>query len=153
GRARARHRHDLRGRRRAGRAPRRRLAGPGGRPRGGALPGGRRDEGPPGVLLRGGAARDGCRAALRPRGAGRAVAGAWLPAGSGRLRLGWRLLLFLATGVLVAMAVGLLLPPSALAGSAAVLAGAVVGGWVMLARDHRSPAALGFPLGRAALRE
>lgn len=81
------------------------------------------------------------------------MAGDWLHTDSGRLRLGWRLLLFLVTGVLVAMAVGLLLPPSALAGSAAVLAGAVVGGWVMLARDGRSPAALGFPLGRAALRE
>ena len=74
-----------------------------------------------------------------------------LRTGDGRLRLGWRLVLFLALTAAVAALVGAVLPAGLLTGSAALLVGSVVGGWALLALDGRPPAALGFPLGRATL--
>jgi uncharacterized protein len=69
----------------------------------------------------------------------------------GRLRLGWRLALFLALTIAVAGLVSVLLPPGVLTGSAALLAGSVVAGCALLVLDGRPPAALGFPLGRGML--
>ncbi|HUF76012.1 MAG TPA: CPBP family glutamic-type intramembrane protease, partial [Longimicrobiales bacterium] len=71
----------------------------------------------------------------------------------GRLRLGWRLALFLALTVAVVALVAALLPPGVLAGSVALLAGAVAAGCALLVLDGRPAAALGFPLGRATLVE
>jgi uncharacterized protein len=76
------------------------------------------------------------------------IAGAVFRTDAGRLRLGWRLVLFLVTAAAVAVAVGLVLPASMLAGSAAMLTGSVMAGWLLLAQDGRPPAALGFHLGR-----
>ena len=71
--------------------------------------------------------------------------------GEGRLRLGWRLLAFFAVTACVAVAAGLALPPSVLGGSAALLLGGLVAGWLLLDLDGRRPAALGFHLdGKAA---
>ncbi len=70
--------------------------------------------------------------------------GTVLTGADGRLRLGWRLLFFLVTATLVWLIVGMFLPAGILAGSAALLAGALVGGWATLALDGRSPGALGF---------
>ena len=68
---------------------------------------------------------------------------------AGRLRLGWRLLLFGLVTAMVTVAFGLALPPLVLAGSFALLAGSCVGGWLLLATDGRAPAALGFHTGPA----
>jgi membrane protease YdiL (CAAX protease family) len=62
----------------------------------------------------------------------------------GRLRLGWRLLFFLVIATLVWMIVGMLLPAGIQSGSAALLLGALSGGWATLALDGRPPGALGF---------
>jgi uncharacterized protein len=69
----------------------------------------------------------------------------------GRLRLGWRLGLWLALALFVAAVSAILLPPGVQTGSLALLVGAVVAGTVVLALDDRPPAALGFPLGREAV--
>jgi CAAX protease family protein len=74
-------------------------------------------------------------------------------AADGRMRLGWRLLLFVTTTLIVAAMVALLLPPVALAGSVALLVGAVAGGAVTLVVDDRPPSALGFYLARDAIGE
>ncbi len=71
----------------------------------------------------------------------------------GRLRLGWRLLFFLVAATLVWLIVGVFLPEGILASSAALLAGALVGGWATLALDGRSPGALGFYANSVAVRE
>ncbi|MEX2467560.1 MAG: type II CAAX endopeptidase family protein [Gemmatimonadota bacterium] len=55
---------------------------------------------------------------------------------------------FFVVTAFVAAAVGLLLPPSILGGSVALLMGGTIGGWMLLAVDGRPPAALGFPVGR-----
>jgi uncharacterized protein len=70
---------------------------------------------------------------------------------TGRLRLGWRLLAFFAVATCVTVVVGLLLPPSVLGGSSALLMGALVAGWMLLAVDGRAPAALGFHVDRRAI--
>jgi hypothetical protein len=79
--------------------------------------------------------------------------GRLLFAPDGRVRLGWRLLLFVATTVAVAGGTGVLLPGGLLAGSVALLVGAVAAGVLVLALDGRSAGALGFYLGRRALAE
>ena len=71
----------------------------------------------------------------------------------GRLRLGWRLLFFAVTATLVGLIVGMLLPAGTQSGSAALLSGALVGGWATLALDGRAPGALGFYLSPVAGRE
>ena len=80
-------------------------------------------------------------------------AGGVLRTGQGRLRLGWRLLLFLVIAAAVFLAAALLLPSSILAGSTAMLAAALVGGLVLLTLDGRRPGALGFYAHPVALRE
>ncbi|MEX0980413.1 MAG: type II CAAX endopeptidase family protein [Gemmatimonadota bacterium] len=71
----------------------------------------------------------------------------------GRLRLGWRVLLFLALFLGVA-AFGLLVPLPGIPGATLpVLVAALVAGWVLLAVEGRPPGALGFHLSRAAGRE
>lgn len=73
-----------------------------------------------------------------------------LPLGSiftsagGRVRLGWRLVLFLVVVVLVAGVASIVLPRGVQGGSFAILLGSLVGGWAMLALDGRSPDALGM---------
>ncbi len=69
-----------------------------------------------------------------------------LRAESGRLRLGWRLLIFVVVALCVTVAVGLILPSHLVSGSVALLVGSCVGGWMLLASEGRRPAALGFHL-------
>ena len=71
----------------------------------------------------------------------------------GRLRLGWRLILF--AGLLAALYVVLsaLLPRTLLGQGSVLLASSLFAGWALLATDGRPPAALGFPLRREALSE
>lgn len=83
-----------------------------------------------------------------------------LRTGGGRLRLPWRLGLWLLLLVLVVALLGIPLAgteataPGALVGGGAVmLVGGLVAGWVLLRLDGRPPAALGFHLGREAGRE
>jgi membrane protease YdiL (CAAX protease family) len=71
----------------------------------------------------------------------------------GRVRLGWRLSLFVVLTALVAVATAVLLPPGMLTGSFALLVGAGAAGTAVLALDGRPPAALGFHVGRSALPE
>ena len=67
----------------------------------------------------------------------------------GRPRLGWRLALYFALTLAVGALLGALLPGGVLTGSLALLAGAVAAGATLLALDGRTPAALGFHLGRS----
>ncbi len=71
----------------------------------------------------------------------------------GRIRLFWRILLFLIVGGFVAGMAGILLPYGVQGGSFALLLGGLVGGWIMLALDGRSPDALGFYVTAATGRE
>jgi len=72
---------------------------------------------------------------------------------AGRLRLGWRLLAFFCVAAAVTVAVGLALPPSMLGGAAGLLVGSTVAGWLLLAMEGRTPAALGFHTGPGVVRE
>ena len=76
-----------------------------------------------------------------------------LRSAAGRLRLGLRLGLWLALTITVAGLTSVLLPGGVLTGSLALLVGSVVAGALVLALDGRSPAALGFHLGRDAVAE
>jgi membrane protease YdiL (CAAX protease family) len=71
----------------------------------------------------------------------------------GRVRLGWRLSLFIVLAAFLAIATAVVLPPGDLTGSFAIFLGAAVSGAVVLTLDGRSPVALGFHLGRSALPE
>jgi len=71
----------------------------------------------------------------------------------GRLRLGWRLALFLLIGFVVLMVVGNLLPQSLVSGSAALLLGSLVAGVALLRLDGRPAGALGFYPKPVALKE
>ena len=71
----------------------------------------------------------------------------------GRLRLGWRLSLFVLLAALLAIAAAVLLPPGDLTSSFAILVGATGAGAAMLGADGRPAAALGFHLGRSAWSE
>jgi membrane protease YdiL (CAAX protease family) len=72
---------------------------------------------------------------------------------AGRLRLGWRLLAFAAIGGAVTTLAAMVLPAGRLTGSAALLTGSLVAGWVLLAGDGRRPGALGFYVARDAWSE
>ncbi len=72
---------------------------------------------------------------------------------AGRLRLGWRLLAFVAVALCVTVALGMVLPPHLVSGSFALLAGSCVAGWMLLASEGRPPAALGFHASPAGGRE
>lgn len=76
-----------------------------------------------------------------------------LRTGERRVRLGWRLALFLVLTVLLGVGAGFLLPPGVLSGSVALLAGAVAAGALVLLLDGRPAGALGFYLRREALAE
>jgi membrane protease YdiL (CAAX protease family) len=69
------------------------------------------------------------------------------------VRLGWRLSLFIVLTAVVAIAAAAVLPPGTLTGSFAILLGATAAGAVLLGLDGRSPAALGFTVGRSAVSE
>lgn len=74
--------------------------------------------------------------------------------GQGRTRLGWRLLLFLGISLVLVVAVGTVLPPTGVVeAGVAMLAGALVAGWVVLGMDGRGPGALGFHLAPSVPRE
>ncbi len=66
--------------------------------------------------------------------------------GSGRLRLGWRILLFLALAATVTVGVSLVVPGGLPIGAVPMLVGCLVAGWALLALDGRRPGALGFYL-------
>ena len=71
----------------------------------------------------------------------------------GRLRLGWRLSLFVVLAAIIALATAFLLPQGMLSASFALLVGAGAAGTILLALDGRPAAALGFHVGRSAPRE
>ncbi|MGD2047626.1 MAG: CPBP family intramembrane metalloprotease [Gemmatimonadota bacterium] len=71
----------------------------------------------------------------------------------GRLRLGWRLTLFVAITMVVMVLVGLVMPAGLLTGSFGLLGGALLAGVTLLALDGRAPGALGFFLGPRAASE
>lgn len=78
-------------------------------------------------------------------GGGRRGTGLRTP--GGRIRLGWRLLLYLGIVAALAIAGGMVAPAGGIvAGTIVLLVAAVVAGWVLLALDGRGPAALGFHL-------
>jgi len=70
---------------------------------------------------------------------------------NGRIRLGFRLLLFLTLGSVVATCAGLLSPRVLPWSAAPTLLGALLAGWGLLALEGRPPAALGFRLDRGAV--
>jgi membrane protease YdiL (CAAX protease family) len=72
---------------------------------------------------------------------------------SGRLRLGWRILLFLVLAAVGTLAVSMAVPSGLPYAAVPVLAGCLVGGWALLALDDRGPGALGFYLDLAAGKE
>ena len=82
-----------------------------------------------------------------------AAKGSFLRTGDGRLRLFWRLVSFMGISLLVTTLVAIVLPPSLLSTSVAMLVGAVVGGWLVLLEDGRAPGALGFYADAGALSE
>lgn len=71
----------------------------------------------------------------------------------GRVRLAWRLLLFALLTMVLGAASLLVLPSGQLAGSAAILVGAVAAGALVLTLDGRPAGALGFHVGRGAVAE
>jgi membrane protease YdiL (CAAX protease family) len=72
---------------------------------------------------------------------------------AGRLRLGWRLCLFLVLLAGLYTALGALLPGSMLGQGLALLASSLLAGWAVLAFDGLPASALGFPLRREAFGE
>lgn len=73
--------------------------------------------------------------------------------GAGRLRLGWRLLAFLAVAVAIGGVLGPLGPGGMVWGATVLLVSTTCSGWILLALDGRRPAALGFHFSPEALRE
>jgi membrane protease YdiL (CAAX protease family) len=71
----------------------------------------------------------------------------------GRLRLGWRLSLFVLLTLVLTITTALFVPPGTLTGSFTLLVGATAAGAVLLGLDGRKPAALGFHLGGSAVAE
>jgi membrane protease YdiL (CAAX protease family) len=76
--------------------------------------------------------------------------GTALHTAGGRIRLGWRLLLFLILAGAFATFAALVVPAGVAGGAASTLVGAVGAGVIMLALDGRGPGALGFYLARPA---
>lgn len=74
--------------------------------------------------------------------------------GEGRIRLVWRILLFLGLALAVMTVAGAVLPLEGITGaSAATLVGALVAGWALLRLEGRGPGALGFHLAPSVPRE
>ncbi len=65
---------------------------------------------------------------------------------SRRLRLGWRVLLFLVLTAIGTIGVSIVVPSDLPYGAVPVLVGCLAGGWVLLRMDGRGPGALGFYL-------
>lgn len=92
-------------------------------------------------------------------GGGRSSSGpAWLRDREGRIRLEWRLLLYLILFVVIVVAgvSGLVLvdpEPGLVLQSVVLLAAALAAGWILLRLEGRGPGALGFYLAPEALRE
>jgi membrane protease YdiL (CAAX protease family) len=72
---------------------------------------------------------------------------------SGRVRLGWRVLLFLVLAAVVTLVMVPWVPSDLPYGTAPLLIGCLVSGWTLLLLDGRGPGALGFYLGREVGRE
>jgi membrane protease YdiL (CAAX protease family) len=72
---------------------------------------------------------------------------------SGRLRLGWRLLLFAVLLAALYVALSAVLPQTLWGQAGALLGASLLAGWTLLATDGRAPASLGFPLRTEALSE
>jgi uncharacterized protein len=75
----------------------------------------------------------------------------FLRAPGGRLRLGWRMLLFALLTFTIGAGATLVIPSGRVAGSAAILVGAVAAGVLVLALDGRPAGALGFHIAREAV--
>jgi len=75
--------------------------------------------------------------------------GTALRTGEGRIRLAWRLLLFLTLATAITVAVALVVPEGLVGSAGATLAGAVGAGALALWLDGRTPGALGFYLTRS----
>lgn len=73
--------------------------------------------------------------------------------GLGRVRLAWRLLLFVVVSLIVVVVGAWIFPRGLVGASAAMLLGALAGGWLLLGVDGRGPGALGFHLARSVPRE
>jgi membrane protease YdiL (CAAX protease family) len=72
---------------------------------------------------------------------------------AGRIRLGWRILLFLMITMLATGVIMVMLPAGIVWESLSALLGAVIAGWVVLRLDGRGGGALGFYLARSVPRE
>jgi membrane protease YdiL (CAAX protease family) len=72
---------------------------------------------------------------------------------SGRLRVGWRLLIYIGLLVLLYVAVASLLAPDLVGHGLSLLIASLGAGWVLLGMEGRPPAALGFPPHGGAPRE
>lgn len=70
-----------------------------------------------------------------------------------RIRLGWRILMFVVFTIATATLVAPFLPSGIVGGAAAVLCGSLLAGWGLLAMEGRRPAALGFHLSPRAAGE
>ena len=70
-----------------------------------------------------------------------------------RVRVGWRISLFVLITMVVTGLAGVVLPAGLQFGSFALLLGALLGGWSMLALDGKSPDALGLYVERSTARE
>ncbi len=73
-----------------------------------------------------------------------------LRAPSGRLRVGWRIALFLGLTATLASGIGVRLPPGMVWDSLAILAGGLAASWAVLRLDRRGLGALGFYLAPSA---
>jgi len=87
----------------------------------------------------------------RTSGPGAARRATVLHTAAGRLRVGWRLLLFTVLLAVLFLSLSWPLGPDFTLRSAALLVSALAAGWALLALDGRGPAALGMPLRREAL--
>ncbi len=70
----------------------------------------------------------------------------------GRIRLGWRLFLFLVITLLIAIPPTFLIP-SVLGEPVGILLGSILAGWWLLTRDKRGFSALGFYFSSDAIKE
>ena len=71
---------------------------------------------------------------------------------NGRIRLGWRLILFLILTLSIAIPITFVLPTD-LGAPVGSLLGAILAGWWLLTRDQRGFASLGFYFSSDAIRE
>ncbi len=72
---------------------------------------------------------------------------------TGRIRSGWRILLFFLLASVVTMATGPFVPSDLPYGTLPLLMGSLLSGWALLRLDGRGPGALGFYLAPEAVKE